>query len=392
MNAASSAGETAAPDGITRALALGGVVAWAGAVLPAALSHERAEVPPVWWLLAVIHLVAFLAVFTTRSRPARRMDWIVTALLILSGTTAVALWGADQVSPVLLVLTAGSVGWVVGTRWSFVIAGAECVALIVILLVTGESVVWALIYGALMAFAALMVAIVRSESEARQQAAATAAALEIANAELRQTQRALAEVTRADERIRISRDLHDGMGQQLTALGLRLNLMARSVPPESDLAEHVAEARQLLTGVTRDVRGVVSQLRNSPIPVRDEIVRMARTLPRPAIALDLDPSLDSVAPEAGRTLVRIVQEGLTNIAKHAQAEHAWVTVHHDGADVVFDIRDDGPGASQFTPGNGLSGMRERVALLGGELGWRTAAGEGFVLSGRLPDRTAGHAG
>lgn len=386
----------AARDYITLGTTLGGVVAWLGAVLPAALSHRRADVPALWWVLALTQLGCFLFLSISRDRP-RRSHGPVVVLMVVVGVAAVALWGADQVSAVLMVLTSGAAGFVTSTRVSFAIATLQSVALVVILLLQRSTIVWALIYSALMFFASLMVYVVVREGKARQTAAAAAAQLEAtntelaaanerlraANAELHEAQAALAEASRAEERLLISRDLHDGMGQQLTALRLHLDLISRHVEPQG--AEHVDQAKVLVAGVIRDVRGVVTQLRNGHVKARDEIARLARSLPRPETSLDLDPAIDEAPQPVAVALVRVVQEGLTNVARHSQAKHAWVRIAREPGAVTFEIRDDGPGQASITPGNGLSGMAERVSLVGGELGWVTAPGQGFTLSGRLPD-------
>lgn len=387
-------------DVITVGSTLGGIVAWLGAVLPAAISYERALVPPAWWVLALVQLASFLYLSATRTTP-RRAHGPVAALMVITGIVVVALWGADQVSAVLMVLASGAVGFVLPTPVSFGIAALQSIALVIILVVQDETVVWALIYSALMFFAALMVDVVVREGKARERAAAAVAQLEVtnvelgranerlqaANVELHETQQALAEASRAEERLRISRDLHDGMGQQLTALRLHLDLISRHIDDEG--AEHVDQAKVLVAGVIRDVRGVVTQLRNGHVKARDEIARLARSLPRPETSLDLDPAIDEAPQPVAISLVRVVQEGLTNVARHSQAKHAWVRITREVGAVAFEIRDDGPGLASITPGNGLSGMAERVSLVGGELTWHTALGEGFRLSGRLPDEVAG---
>ena len=390
------AARMAARDYITLGTTVGGVIAWVGAVLPTLLSHKRSQVPALWWVLALAQLGAFLYVNLTRGR-SPRFPTVTVALMVVAGIAATGIWGADQVSAVLMVLTAGVAGFVVSTRASFAIAGLQTVALVVILVVQGASVVWALVYSALMLFAVLMVHVVVSEGRARQHASAAAADLEranvelaranerlrSANTELHNAQQALAEASRAEERLRISRDLHDGMGQQLTALRLHLDLISRHVDPGG--ADHVEQAQVLVAGVIRDVRGVVSQLRDGHVKARDEIARLARSLPRPTTFLDLDPGIDEAPQSVAITLVRVVQEGLTNVARHSQASHAWVKITREPAAVAFEIRDDGAGLAHLVPGNGISGMAERVALLGGQLDWTTAPGAGVTLSGRLPD-------
>jgi signal transduction histidine kinase len=82
---------------------------------------------------------------------------------------------------------------------------------------------------------------------------------------------------------------------------------------------------------------------------------------------------------------RIVQEGLTNALKHAQASHADVTVRYGSNELQLEIRDDGRGATSTDGlGHGLVGIRERVKIYGGEMNAGTASGGGFVLSTRLP--------
>ncbi len=386
-------------DFITVGTTVGGLVAWIGAVLPTLMSHERVDVPAVWWLLAVLQLGCFLYLNITRGRSPRWPGPLV-AVMLLSGVTATALWGADQVSAVLMVLTAGVAGFVVSTRLSFFIAAVQSAALVAILAWRDLTIVWALVYSALMVFAVLMVHVVVREGRAREAASAFAAELEranlelgranerlrAANTELHDAQQALAEASRAEERLRISRDLHDGIGQQLTALRLHLDLISRHIDPAG--AEHVDQAKVLVAGVIRDVRGVVTQLRDGHVKARDEIARLARSLPRPTTSLDLDPAIDEAPQPVAITLVRVVQEGLTNVARHSQATHAWVTISREPGAVSFEIRDDGPGLPELTPGNGMSGMAERVALLGGQLSWTTAPGAGVTLRGRLPDVAA----
>ena len=114
------------------------------------------------------------------------------------------------------------------------------------------------------------------------------------------------------------------MGQQLTALRLHLDLISRHIDDEG--AEHVDQAKVLVAGVIRDVRGVVTHLRNGHVKARDEIARLARSLPRPETSLDLDPAIDEAPQPVAISLVRVVQEGLTNVARHSQAKHAWVRI------------------------------------------------------------------
>ncbi len=391
-------------DWVTVGATVGGVIAWCGAVLPALVSGSGIPVPPVWWLLTIIQVACFVRVSSARGI-AGSVDRAVALLMVVTTLAAVWTWGAAQVTPVLMVLVSGAIGWVVGVRMAAAVTALQTAFLCLTLLLQGDSAIWSLLYGALMFFAWLMVTVSVRETTARAQAAAAAAELEranvrlaeanaqlerangrlsLANAELNEAQAALAEASRSEERLRISRDLHDGMGQQLTALGLHLQIVSRTLDATTDQAEHLAQARVLLAGVTRDMRGVVTQLRDGRSSVRDEIARLARSLPRPITSLDLDPALDEVPQSVAETLIRVVQEGLTNVARHTRADRAWVMVRSEGDQLVFEIRDNGALAGPVVPGNGLSGMAERISLLGGRLGWDQAPEGGLRLHGALP--------
>ncbi|MBK8758603.1 MAG: sensor histidine kinase [Actinomycetales bacterium] len=390
MSEASAARPSRAPlDPVTILAAIGGVVAWAGVVLPAALSHRRAEVPVVWWLLSVIVLVCFVMLSDALLRPHPTDRWaMVVGVAAALGANLV--WGVDQIAPVFLVLLAGACGWSLQTRGLVVLGVFLVLGLMGILVLKGGTIVWAVVYGALIFFASLMVDVVVRSARERDTSAAVARELELTNARLVQTnadlaatQARLAEVSAADERLRIARELHDSMGNQVTTLSLTLELIARHTTPETEGL--VADARALAAGLIRDVRGAVTQLRDGPVSLRDKITRTARSLPRPAVSLDLDATLDEVSRTRADAVCRVVQESLTNAAKHAQADHAWVNVHRRDGWIDVSVRDDGQGADPITPGHGLVGMTERVAALDGTVQWSSVPGQGFSVVARIPD-------
>ena len=82
--------------------------------------------------------------------------------------------------------------------------------------------------------------------------------------------------------------------------------------------------------------------------------------------------------------MRCIQEIVTNTVRHAEADHLWITVSRAGADIVISARDDGRGVAEVLPGNGITGMRERLTRLGGTLTTTSAPGQGFRLEARLP--------
>jgi signal transduction histidine kinase len=368
--------------------ALGGAVTWLGVVASAALNYRRGSVPLIWWVLCVIVLVTFLALGGSTPRTSTR-DRVLFTILTVSAVAACGVWGAELMSGVLLVLVAGVAGWVVPPKVSIPLMLAMTAILAYFMWIADSTVVWALLYGSLLFFASLMVSVVVREQAARRIAATVAAELEVANARLlgandalRDAHSRLAEASKAEERLRISRDLHDGMGNQLTALSLQLDLIGRLV--DGAAVTHLDQAKALTTELIRDTRGVVSQLRDTRVSPRDKIARLARSMPRPQTSLDLTEALDEVPEPVAETVVRLVQEGLTNAARHADAEHAWVVVSCAPDGLRLQVRDDGRGAPTLVPGNGLSGMAERVALLGGDLTWSSPSSGGFIVTASIP--------
>ncbi len=207
------------------------------------------------------------------------------------------------------------------------------------------------------------------------------------NAELIETRAVLAQASRAGERVRIARDLHDTLGHHLTALTVTLDLAAR-VPPEAS-RRHVEQAHLLARLLLSEVRNVVGEMREGPAT---DLVAALRALspaeggPRVDIA---PPSGFSVAdPELHTALFRCAQEALTNAIRHAGATQVWMRFSRDNGIVRFEIEDDGRGAvlPPASTGNGLRGIHERLEALGGAL--RVDTGPGFRLTITVPEPKA----
>ena len=95
-------------------------------------------------------------------------------------------------------------------------------------------------------------------------------------------------------------------------------------------------------------------------------------------------AIEGLTTELCQVACRVVQEGVSNAVRHSAASHAWVIVRLHRDDVFITVRDDGAGVADLEPGNGLSGMRERVESIGGTLSWESVPGGGFTLSARMP--------
>lgn len=249
--------------------------------------------------------------------------------------------------------------------------------------------------GGFMLFAAASSFLVRSEAAARDQLAA-------ANAELLGTRALLAENSRAEERLRISRDLHDTLGHHLTALSLQLDVASRL--SEGKAAEHIRHAHAITRLLLGDVRDVVSRLRETGrLDLAHAIRSLASRGPAEAghydgsaeaghcevaIHLDLPERLDVDDVSRAETLLRGVQEIITNTVRHAQARNLWILLEARPDGIALHARDDGRGADIVTCGNGLTGMRERFEMCAGRVEFTTGRGAGFEVRGFLPTPAA----
>jgi signal transduction histidine kinase len=204
------------------------------------------------------------------------------------------------------------------------------------------------------------------------------------NSELRATRTLLAESSRLAERMRISRELHDLIGHHLTALSLNLEVASHLV--QGQAKEHVCQAQSVAKLLLGDVREVVSQLREGDsIDLTLALRNLTEGVPGLAIHLELPPRFSVDDPRRAQVLLRCAQEIITNTVRHAGARNLWLHFERNAdRQMVIHAQDDGQGAPEFRQGNGLSGMRERLAQFGGRLEIVTGKGRGFALDALLP--------
>jgi len=203
---------------------------------------------------------------------------------------------------------------------------------------------------------------------------------------------------REAERIRISREVHDELGQLLTGLKMDLRWIKRRLPAinaavDLEVASRLAEAERLLDGTVATVQRIAIELRPSVLDslglapaIRDEARRFeARSDISVALVLDAEPEYH---PDVATTLFRVLQELLTNVARHAQASSVAIALREDGESWAMEVTDDGVGISDHAiddPGSlGLLSIRERVDMSGGSVVFRRAASGGTTVSVRIP--------
>jgi signal transduction histidine kinase len=203
-----------------------------------------------------------------------------------------------------------------------------------------------------------------------------------------------AHVAREHEKSRISRELHDELGQALTMLQMDVTWCRHKSDDRPEVAARLERMQALLKSTVASTRRIAADLRPTMlddlgmVPAVEWLVEnfTQRTgVPCELAIGDRELALDGARSSA---VYRIVQESLTNVAKHAQASAAEVAIRRDGGDLVVRVHDDGVGFATVDPRKpmsfGLVGVRERAAMLGGQVAIASAVGEGTTVEVRLP--------
>lgn len=358
-------------------------------VIGFALWDRRVTAPlpalaPQWTvpLLLGVFVAAYLARMGVETTSARR--WCLAATLVQAAAALALVWSvADSPAPVLFIIVMAQLVSML-PRPAFLAFALALNGLLYWIFQqqapgTGAVVQW-LLYAGFQAFAALSSHYADSAERSREELVAV-------NAHLLATRSLLAESARDQERLRLSRELHDVAGHKLTALKLNLTALARD--PALGARREVTVAAQLADELLGDIRGVVRQLRlHEGMALEAAIRQLAAPLPRPRVhvAVAPDARVDSVAQ--AEAVVRAVQEALTNAARHADADNVWVELRRDGDRIALRVRDDGRAGGAVVDGHGLTGMRERLAALGGGLSVARRPEGGVALDAWIP---LGHA-
>ena len=238
---------------------------------------------------------------------------------------------------------------------------------------------------------------ITEQNEERRQALARLEAATIENAGLHaQLLTQAREAGVLDERQRMAREIHDTIAQGLIGIVTQLEAadQARDRPDDRDRHLENAErlARESLTEARRSVEASMPAALEAAT-LADAIADVAREwseMNAVPVAVNVTGEVVALHPEIEVALLRIAQEALANVARHAGAAHAWLTLSYMGDVVTLDVRDDGTGFRVDEPGSGdgagfgLSGMRQRVARVAGSLAIESEPGGGTAVSARVP--------
>lgn len=345
----------------------------------------------VWRWVAVYLAFGGVYLWITRALGSRRPSIVDHALLLVLTLCAIAVsyFSATGLGSILLMVVAGLLPWLLPLRIGVVWLVGGNLAVIPVFIGAFEmppvvALVQSLVYVGFASFVFVTALVAMQQAQAREEQRRL-------NAELRATRLLLAESARMNERTRIARELHDLLGHHLTALSLNLEVAGHLT--EGRAREHVQQGHTLAKLLLTDVREAVSTLReDGAIDLSAALRPLTENVPALDIHMDIEAPLTLDDPERAHVLLRCTQEIITNTVRHAGARNLWIEVRREDGVIAMDARDDGRGASTLTAGNGLRGMRERLAQHGGTLQIIIHPGPGFRLRLRLPISTAIAAG
>jgi len=369
--------------GLLGPLNLPAYVAWLAAA--SSVFASRLAIPFWQWSAGCAALVLFLFVLGVRALLEERSasDTALSSAVITQAALApISLWLLnDHLLAVLLVLVAAQLAALLERR----------AAIAALILANGALFAWlaasqkgpkalqvGLAYLAFQLFAAFVARVAYAAYDSRRD-------LLRANRELQAARALVAEGARAQERLRLSRELHDVAGHKLTALKLQLAIELRArAEASTTLSRCLTLADELLT----DIRAVVSALRQEDtIDLRSALLALNPALTSVSVRFNVE--TDAVISDIAKAeaLVRCAQEGLTNALRHSGASEIIVTLSRNEQELVLSVEDDGVGYPSAEPpvGNGLRGLRERLEEFQGSVSLGRRAPRGCVLRAILPE-------
>jgi signal transduction histidine kinase len=323
--------------------------------------------------------------------------WVLAGLV---ATSVMVRWRMPVLSTVVA-FTTTLAGWLTGSSLDPMLAAAWCLYPLATRRAAQTSVTALTGVGLLVALSAVAAVPGRDAAWSGQRALVAVAAIGgawlLGHIEGRRIDAARAleatrsEQARSEQQIALARDVHDVVGHSLAVISAEAGV-ARMLPDtdEAELRQSLESIEQRARAALVDVQHLVRLLRSTPGQVPPvaaagslaDVIASAR-----AAGLRVDSSVDAGAlpPDVAETVVRLLQEAVSNVVRHADASSCSVTVSAAGGDLRVRVEDDGRGLAPGTrPGFGVVGMRERAEKIGGELWWSPRDGGGTVVQARLP--------
>lgn len=378
--------EGAWPRRVFSPLNLAAHITWLAIFFGAVDRAKAAAGDPREWA-GILALLAMLALFVACAardpqRESRRLPWFVLAQGVLV-VIAEGLLREGQTTVLLIIVAAQlvlvyrpwpAVAWMLvfnaGIAWIWFEHTGQI----------AQTLLWLLPAIGFQAFAGLTGHFAGSSERAR-------AHLAQVNAELLATRRLLEESARSGERLKLSRELHDVAGHSLTALKLNLARLARD--PALAEREEVRVSAALADELLDQIRQVVGALRaHDGLDLRAALEALAHPVPGTRVAIAIEDGLRVDDLAQAEALLRCAQESITNALRHGRAARIALDLRRHAGALELTIDNDGIAPARIEPGNGLTGMRERLRALGGTLDVHPTPPRGLRVRARLPEHAA----
>jgi len=355
-----------------KALTASGVLVTALVGFVGAYTIQGTPVFPLACLLAAIQVILFVVLIIAKESRTHHMVFWAEALIIAVLLYLIA-------SSFIVILT---VVWLVqavelyGPRRAMVLLLASLALFTAAQLMhyglddSVDILISSMLYGLLQFFAVSVVQRFIAEREQKERVAEL-------NRELIATRQLLSESAAQSERLRIARDLHDILGHHMTALILNLEVASHGVDGEAK--EQVVQSLALAKLLLGDLRSTVSELReDSSIDLEKSVRKLVSGIPNLAIDVDFDaaPQIENI--DLAEILLRCTQEAVTNVLRHSNGDSCRIGLRKNDNHCVLTVSDNGSTIESVEPGNGLTGMMERVKAQGGGLNWHQNE-DGFRL-------------
>ncbi|MEV4894776.1 sensor histidine kinase [Nonomuraea sp. NPDC055795] len=350
------------------------------------LAMDELAMPP--WIWSAILAVWFAATNLSVSRLPGR-----TGQLLFYGCAVLTSWvllmtvsSSGSMVVTLLIVIAAMGTYLLPMGWVLCVVSLNCLVTSAYAWSAGADLIKTI---ASAVFYLIVHLAVVSTAYAMSREALLQAEMEQKNVELEAAGVLLEDAAASSERLRISRELHDSLGHQLTVLSLELAAAQHRLEKEAAqhgegpaVLEHLRRAGGLAKDVLADVRSTVGALRvPSQADLQQDLERLARPVPSLEIHVEVDAEVEA-DEEKSAVLVRVAQEIITNTIKHAGAAELALTVKMEDGTLTLSGINDGTTPRSITMGNGLTGLTERLKPLGGHLTIRTTPQ--FTVEARLP--------
>ena len=380
---------------ITPGVSLACIGATAAAVIKVVAAGRLSA---LWFALLVVlagayALLGTVGLWLVERRGTRRQLHLVLASMFAAGSGAMAVSSGEAVLLLLPLVTYGVLYLSPAGVASLV---AACSAAMVTIWISKAHPIAQLVrqfavWTAGLAFVIVISRMLLVQHKARTKMEALAGRLGDANEQLRVQAAEIGDLAKAEERNRIARDIHDGLGHYLTVIHVQLEAAKTLFERDPETARAaIFKAQELTREGLSEVRRSVALLRGSRSterPLLEAIEKLASECKADGIhaAVVLSGTPRPLPEPVEITLYRAAQEALTNVRRHARASRLDIELAFaSGSGIRLRVEDDGVGAEPLNQGFGLVGLRERAESVGGRMSVRSARGRGFTLEMELP--------